>query len=342
MVKTRYLNFICLLALAIITFISEANAVTVCSQNLFRLGEKDKPGSPGFERQKNFLVSRIKSAECDLIALQELTTSKNSKSAMVLELLSNELNKTMRGKSFKSISGKTLDQSIGNAFLYNEREFDLIDSYSVHNRPLPKFSHRSAPYIDIRSPLVVVLKSKSGLPNVIAINYHFKSKVGGYKDKTNTDFEVLRTLSAFGVREELDVLKYKYPNSIDLYMGDRNGGQRSSSAMVLSGELKLEDFTNRERGCEISQTGVALCRPEVYGQMDMLPILYLKEKNEGRKMTTYRHGSKDLILDDIYVSSEDKSYVEDTSGHLRAGTVGEYRKGSDHLLSWIELSSASR
>jgi hypothetical protein len=312
--------------------------IRICSQNIFRLGDKGVH-SEKFDSQAEFLVDRIKDAKCEVIALQEIPGN-IEQSAQVTEKLINMLNGAMgSGAKFKDILAKSNDSYIRNGLLYNELLLEVHNVRNMYHDSLPRLSANTAPWSYVRGPLMVELRlrdvQKKGL---VLINYHLKSKSKGFKDKAGLDFELSRLVSAGGIRERMDdFMKGNAANYVEVLLGDRNSESNSASAMILSGELDLDDFRG-SKSCEILDNGVPDCAEFHYSKPSFLPALSSKNQNEGIDLATHRYRNKLSILDEIYISSEDSDRVKSENGTIRAGVEGVFGEGSDHLLSWIEIS----
>lgn len=125
---------------------------------------------------------------------------------------------------------------------------------------------------------------------------------------------------------------------IELMLGDRNTDFGSSTDKILSGELALENFIE-QAGCRILEgSGDPLCPESSYKNPDFVPLLEKKSKNEHLDLSTHKFRGRGNILDEIYISAEDFDKTLDNSGQISVGVEGVFRKGSDHLLSWVEVN----
>lgn len=341
----RFLNLSILISFLIYScnlFADETNKLTICSLNLYRLGEKGfKNESPEFLSQRKYLADRIIDEDCDIIALQELVGKKKSKSAAVLHNLINYIHSKSEHRLYKFLLGESNDSWNRNAFIYDSEFLNYKNFKSWNKQTLIKDDIRSSPWSHTRGPISVFFNFKKNKFNIkediLVVNYHLKSKASGWKDPLGTKFEYQRMLSANGIR---DIIKSETNNvpvmPIVVLLGDRNSSNSGASSEVLSGRLNAVDFF-RKGTCKISPEGSALCPPETFRTPDMIPVLQNKEIELGRKIGTYRIGRRLEILDEIYLSSNYYELVLGPRGEIRSKTVGEFKKGSDHLLSLVEL-----
>ncbi len=307
----------------------------ICTQNLFRLGEKHSFDSPQFQKQVDYLAKRISKANCSVVALQEVVGRDSTKSQKILNLLVKAIS-SLNHKTFEIVLGESNDRYIRNAFFVSKSEFSIERSENWNHNTLPKLDIRSSPWSYSRGPLAITIKPVDRAVGFefLIVNDHLKSKSRGWKDKTGTSFEIARVLSAAAIKEKIS--RMKKDELIEVFLGDRNTNESGASAQILSGRVSITDFS-RNGGCEISKEGSALCPASQYKLPDMTPLIESANKTKRVPLATYRHGSKKQILDEIYVFNEDQKYFTDSVGRIKAGTEGEFRKGSDHLLAWVEF-----
>lgn len=334
MIKTIFT--ICLFVFSISSLSAEEYA-TVCSLNLHRLGDKGKSlNSKQFTRQRNYLGRRVKETGCDIVALQELVGNKK-KSQKILTSLIDSID--LDSKNFEFLIADSNDSWNRNAFIYNSRKFELIGHKSWNKQSLPKLDIRSSPWSHTRGPFSLVLKSKTAnAPHLVLVNYHLKSKASSWKDPTGTSYELARVLASAGIREILNKESRSEQGGsfIKILLGDRNSNVSGGASEILSGRLKLKDFS-KEGSCRISPEGTALCPPDKYRRPNMLPLIQKVSSETSKDNFTYKMGKRGDILDEIYLDVIEEPRVRDKSGKLLVGVMGEYRKGSDHLMPWARI-----
>jgi hypothetical protein len=343
---SKFFFLICGILVSVL-FGKELNAdsrVTICSLNLHRFGDKGlKKESTKVTSQVRFLVKRILDAECDIVGLQELVGKEMKESKKVLSFIISSLEHAQVSLSnpriFQSVLAQSNDAWNRNAFIFDKKRFSLKYEKSWNRQALPKLDIRSTPWSHTRGPLLIVLEPKmANTKSLILVNYHLKSKASGWKDPLGTKFEYGRMLAAAGIREllEKEALKFK-EMPLRVLLGDRNTNGSGAASEVFSGRLVVSDFSKKS-SCSISPEGTALCPPEVYRQPDMIPLLQKKHSESGVSMGTFKLGKREDILDEIYIEEKDLFRVRNDKGMLDVRTVGDYRKGSDHLLSAITVS----
>ncbi|HMO18381.1 MAG TPA: hypothetical protein PKA63_08630 [Oligoflexia bacterium] len=312
----------------------------ICSLNLYRLGEKRNKTKYRKEHlsQIRDLSKRIIKGNCDVVGLQEVIGDDLDESREIISELVKEVETQGGNKNFDIVLAKSNDKWNRNAFIYDKSRFNLDYQESAYRQSLPSLDPRSRSWTHVRGPLIIVLSTRLS-PNrsILLINYHLKSKASGWKDPTGTNYEISRLHAAAGIRELLDssAKRAHYP-LIKVLLGDRNTGPSGAAAEVLSGRLRFKDFKTGA-GCRITPEGTGLCPPEKYSIPDMVPVIQKKAAESKRDIGTYKRGRNLEILDEILISSEALSLARGNDGVLQAGVIGEYRKGSDHLMSWVMI-----
>lgn len=311
----------------------ERHSYRVCSQNLYRYGEKHAIKSPQGKKQREYLVSRMSKAACSLIALQEVTGKNEREASRVLDSLVQSL-QARTAKSYEVILSRTNDSYIRNAFLVSKNDFLIEDVEYWNDHLVPQFDYRGAPRGHARGPLAVTLRTHALPQNrLFVVTDHLKSKTRAWKDPTNTEFEFGRVSSAAHIKNQL--LKKRSNNAIEIFLGDRNTDTGSATAHVLSGALSFGDF-KRNGVCEISSYGSPLCDKTAYKKPDFIPVLETLRKENKKEIYTYKTFRPE-ILDEVYIFEEDMRYIKNRFNEISAGVEGEYKKGSDHLLIWVEI-----
>jgi hypothetical protein len=160
----RFLNLLILISFLIYScnlFADETNKLTICSLNLYRLGEKGfKNESPEFLSQRKYLADRIIDGDCDIIALQELVGKKKSKSAAVLHNLINYIHTKSQHRLYKFLLGESNDSWNRNAFIYDSEFLNYKNFKSWNKQTLIKDDIRSAPWSHTRGPISVFFNFK--------------------------------------------------------------------------------------------------------------------------------------------------------------------------------------
>lgn len=341
------LLFLSLYLVFSVLFVTETFAdstVTICSLNLHRFGAKGlAKETTQVALQAKFLTKRILDAECDIVGVQELVGKRMKESKKVLSYLLSSLEDAQKSfnqpRVFKSVFAQSNDSWNRNAFIFDEHRFSLKYEKSLNRQALPKLDMRSTPWSHTRGPLLIVLQPKwSNAKPLLLVNFHLKSKASGWKDPLGTKFEYGRMLAAAGIRESVEEVALSFQEvPLAVLLGDRNTNSSGAASEILSGRLQSDDFSKNNR-CSISPEGTALCPPEVYRDPDMIPLLQKRQSETGVSMSTYKLGKREEILDEIYIPEADIFRVRNDRGVLRVRTVGEYKKGSDHLLSAISLN----
>ena len=322
-----------------------APELRICSQNLARLGAPSHREQIDWRRisPQDLLISRFLEAHCDLIAVQEVYGEDKPRAQRNLDHLASALS-TAAGRQYLALVGDSSNEPIRNGLVYCPDALQLESVISLYGQNLPKLSLRAASHTFHRGPLAALFTATphtgSGKRRVLAISFHLKSKIGGWKDPTNTDYETLRLemaeqLRTFTLREatRLD------PDTIAILLGDTNSGQASATNEVLRGTRFLEDF--RPPGsCRISQDYHAACPalpPHPPAFSGLLALRALGNPNLAAE-GSYRYQSHQELIDEIFVRSPQLAVFERPDRKVAAGFCGQFNKGSDHKLLWAELN----
>ncbi len=237
--------------------------IRVCSQNLFRFGsEKFSKNKEKREKQKTFLVSRMKRAACDVIAVQEVSGKNRWRAGQLLQELADSLGQRS-GRRFKAFVGDSQDAYIRNGFILAEDLGSVVSFDSYWRETLPKIQKRGRPRSFVRGPVSLELElaqPRSGISRLLLFSVHLKSKSNSWKDPTRTEFEVYRMESAQAVREIALKALEKSPEGTMLFvMGDRNSTEGSASADTLEGAYELSDF---HENCRLTEKIEVTCVSE--------------------------------------------------------------------------------
>lgn len=331
-IAIRYLY--CLLVIHIFSLVLIAqepaikeSALTFCSQNLFNFSSKDSKISQS--SQGLDLSLRFESQLCDLVALQEVIGNDKKSATQTMEKLLRFINKN--GRKYQYIISNGSDPRITLGYLYDSSKFELVDSEELSGE-MPKLNLVSRGRRYIRNPLMIKLRSSLyGKGYFYVLNFHFKSKFDGWKDHTKTNFELSRMQMAEGIRQFFSQkLKKSDASDIFIMMGDRNTDQYAVSSKLLSGELLMSDFRDKN-GCKIANNLSADCK--VYPKN--LKIFHPLLESENQKSNyTYRFKKKKELIDEIYLD------VNSRNKHLyEYGVEHSYPNASDHSMIYLRVKS---
>lgn len=307
-----------------------ATKLRVCTQNLQRVGK------PPFGRNKDsvskqtaYLIERIIKAKCDVIAVQEVYGKSKGEAAQELNDLTQQLSESA-GNRYVSMVGDSQFDEIRNGFIVKENTSKILYSGSTPDGVLPKLNPLQRSKSATRRPFALLLDVANTKRDLLLLGIHLKSKVGGFKDPSGLDFETLRMESSEQAREfALQLVKENKKSSdmVAVILGDRNSRDGSATDLILQGRLTLNDFRSTcsvkrdlEPSCQIS-------KPAVF-EPSIAP-------RTSRGSSKYR-GEEELI-DEIYVSSKYIDQLRASKTNLDYGLEGEFFKGSDHKLVWIDL-----
>lgn len=323
----------------------QADTLRVCSQNLYNFGQQRNSPSPEthsrrVKKQGGFLVQRISEARCDVVALQEVIGETKKQARDTLSHLQQALYEET-GQTFEAFVGDTRDKRIRNGFLVKKTKGKVgsVTSYARHL--LPKLSRRGPGGSFSRGPLVLEFEHDGRI--LLVINVHFKSKFESWKDPTKTQFEALRLEMAEAVRDiaQEELAKHRKKEPVILIVGDFNSNRLSSTARVVSGELKLDDF---RRDCRIAKDLTPRCQSKKLDDSRFIRLFDLRARQEPEldELYSYRFRGKGSLIDEMMISAEHIGLVTTQGSGLSIGMQGHLRKGSDHKLLWLELDWSKR
>jgi len=316
---------------------AETNSVVVCSQNLNNFPSDNLTK---FEQQQRALVERILTAQCDVIAVQEVRGRSIDESIKNLNILGRAAS-IASGKLFKAYVGETNDRRIRNGFLVNEHQLVVRFTKSFAKEPVPSLQLLGPVRHFTRGPFMIFVKFKNAdvltAPGLLLTSVHFKSKADGWKDVTKTNYEFLRMEMAEATREL--VLREKaslQTNTTALILGDLNSDSDSATAEILSGKVTLTDFSGANP-CELDLLLRPNCKSEIERELQFAPLVYRESKHNEKVTGSYRYRGKLSIIDEIFIDVQSLRNVEKKAGALRVGVTGTFGKGSDHKLIWAEI-----
>jgi hypothetical protein len=317
-------------------------AVRVCSQNLFRFGsEKFSRNKQKREKQKTFLVSRMKRAACDVIGVQEVSGESRWRAKGILQELADSLGERS-GRKFSAHVGDSQDKYIRNGFIVADDLGKVVGFKSYWRESLPRIQKRGRPRSFVRGPVsleVVLAQPRFGIERLLLFSVHLKSKSNSWKDPTKTDFEVYRMESAQAVRRiALDAFAKRPKGTMLMLMGDRNSEESSASADVLEGRYLIADF---HKDCKLREKTEVDCVSQPNHRPELVGLFEARKQSDPQRYRkgSYRYKRRDTLIDEIYVLPEKLSMFRGENASWRIGFEGDYYKGSDHLLLWAEITA---
>lgn len=326
------------------------DSLRICSMNIDMLGRKDEPKADKQKErelqeyrkdQLKFLVSRIKSASCDIVALQEIYGLSSKEANKNISRLAKAVNfasalrattdetagKSAFNKTYSYHVAKTNDKHIRNGYIYR-RDLGKVKLVDMYRESVPTADWNSPSRRFARGPAVlsveVASKNRSKPIQLYLINYHLKSKVSGWKDLSGLSYELNRVETAEAVKN-IAKQALRYGRDIVIFLGDRNADTGSATDEVLSGKLSLDDFKGM---CSIDKKFLkADCAGYKRREPEFIGVL----ANKSRSLYSYKYKKEQSLIDEIYINKNTLKFIKDT------GVTGEYLKGSDHLLTWVEV-----
>ncbi len=320
----------------------------ICTQNIHNLGMKKKQTksrkkkrTPQEGTQAKYLAARIMEARCDVVAVQEVWGEDLHEAKRSLQILVNAL--ANAGAIFVPIVGEGPERPIRNGFLIRKNSAELLDTAIFPTENVPKLSLLKPAQRYPRSPLQVTLRvlGRENKPTrrVVLLTMHFKSKVDGWRDPTQTLYEAFRMEMAEGLRTIAERELEKSPESIVILLGDQNNDEQSATAAILRGDKLLLDF--QEGGaCKLDERHLPRCDKSVMHEPKFVALLeeaYRKGARYG-DVATYLYRGELSIIDNIYVSPQCLWMFHRSDGGVAVGVKGNFRRGSDHKLVWTELN----
>ena len=321
------MNIIFLIGTSILFNLNLCEPIVVCSLNTNRFSEAESTNIA----QAELLLKDAAAHNCSILAIQELY-GKNKKQAEKNLLLLKSAFSQMKGESILSSLGRTNDNNLRNAFLYEEDKWLVKSEKTFNKMSLPKLKARAPSIRFSRGPHMLALslrKDNCGcdISNIAFFSFHLKSKRGGWKDPTKSNFETLRMQMAQGLKNLSEV--YEEKGYLPILLGDRNSTPDSPSAAILRGDLKLKDFSSGL--CRLDNEHKASCKV-TKNQGDLSGVLHRSLTSD---KGSYNHKGKWELIDEILLPKEELNRFE--SKDIQAG-FGEVRQGgSDHLLIWTAI-----
>ena len=338
--------------------VSEAHALTpaspaivICSQNLQNFGAKDhRPTSFGGDSkrskrkrssagQKNHLVERFIEGRCDIIATQEVGGDSEKEALTQLNRLAKELSERTGGV-YQTYVGESRDSRIRNGFIVREGAGSIENVKSFARLNLPKLQPLGPNRHFARGPLELVLVATDPVTNrkkrFLIVTDHLKSKVDGYKDPTQTQFESSRMEMSQALRDIVQSeLKRFGPGTVGVILGDFNSQRDSASAEILEGRLELKDFFP-PRPCRVTESLHPDCGRSPTRAPAFIGLFEEQARITNKTLGSYRYKNQLELIDEILISSPDLTLAQE-GRQLRVQIIGTFGKGSDHKLLAAEL-----
>ena len=321
-----------------------APRVTICSQNLERYGSprifaRNNPGKKSgfYEAKLGALLARFVTAQCDVIAVQEVLGKDRREAQESIDTLAGALS-VRASRTFRGFVGESNDNFIRVGFLVGTDRLAVLGAEAFPNEELPRLLKRERPQFFLRIPFEISLK---GARPFKIVTFHFKSKSGGTKDPAGYMWETTRMKSAEKLRE---MLRAREKDSFDagtvplFVLGDRNSDEGSASQEILAGRLQLSQFQGPDPVCGLAKSEEPVCT----GNPRNAPILnsVVAADPDARRLHkgTHYYRKKASWLDDILVPRGTLPLVlEDASraGDYESGVIDSPKEASDHALVYV-------
>ncbi len=318
----------------------------LCSQNLFNYGaeERKKKRKKGArEKQRDFLVARFLAADCDVIAVQEVIGETEREAKTILGSLADSLSARSERKFVPYVTSGRSDR-IRNGFLIAESKVRVLEVEALRYEHLPKMSLLGPGERFDRPPLILTLQVPgrgSAEPRTFVVaSFHFKSKAKSFQDPARLSFELVRMQMAEKIREYVSAKAATLGSgATPILLGDTNSEPGSAAGAILTGRLRLSQFTEQS-GCRVTELLEPACNEQVPAEASFAGLLAtsVREGENRERVHTYRYRGTSSIIDDIFIPTTALSLVRGPAKRIVAGTNGEYFKGSDHLLVWAEVN----
>ena len=316
--------------------------VRICSQNLHNYGAPERKPKATSKRSRRrqvsneeFLLQRFVAANCDVIAVQEVTGSTTKDSLRILQRLA-RLTSERTARPFQAVVAEKGDGRIRSGFLLASDRSKLLSTQSFYDVDLPRLQRLGPSRIFTRSPLLVRLQIANN--KLLVMNMHLKSKVDAWRDPTETAFEAQRMESTAALRQLLlKELSSEKPGTAAVILGDRNTDSGSAASEVLAGTRELSDFQGLQL-CRVDNELRASCpdnlpkRKPVF--LDLMEV-FNRQRAAAEQVRSYRYRGELSALDAIFLSAEALPLAGQPLPRL--GMEGVFGKGSDHKLVWLDL-----
>jgi hypothetical protein len=329
-----------------------ATDLVVCSQNLKLFGEYDVVAARGgkisrelYDDKVAALTKRFSSAECDVIAVQEVIGRNAESLSNGLEVLAKKL-REFTNRSFEVKAGPPAEGSMALGFLVAKDRAEILNTVSYSSVELPKLTPKQKPRLFTRSPLElqIAVNSREGQvrKNITIVNFHFKSKRGAAGDPSGLEWETYRMEMSEALRRIVERrLKGPFASGESLLMlvGDRNSNFDVASARILEGTLTLKSF-QAEAPCRLTKRGAPICKAGEALPQRLFSALTGNPKTRSLP-GTYKYKDEYSWLDDILMPAESLPFAWDeaaTEGLFDSGVVYEEPDASDHAMVYVKLN----
>ena len=310
---------------------------TVCTQNLGRLGSRPDQQT---KESIRYLGDRILKAGCDLVSVQENFGESKAEAETNLKRLVQSISSRSNAK-FDYYLGDIYKGVIRNSFILRSDLGENAKVESFTKMQLKTYGKRTRVAYFTRAPALLKIKLSSlneSPKNIYVLNFHFKSKVDGYQDASNTQFESLRMQEADTLRDlALSISKPLSKDDLFVITGDRNSEADDAASDALEGEVTIADYGSSS--CKISRESLrAICGgKKLKNSKKFIPLLehYHWGKNHKWQFATYRYRKNYDIIDEILARPVD---LDKISSESDIGVMGDFNKGSDHKLVYARFN----
>ena len=169
---------------------------------------------------------------------------------------------------------------------------------------------------------------------------HFKSQRNGWKDPAKRNYESIRMEMASGLRSYAIEKASDYDESTLLILGDRNNDIGAASVEVMTGELELKDFSANS-SCRVTKSLKPSCNGVSPREPKLIPLFEYRRENSSKRIKkprgSHKYKGKEHQLDEIYILPKDLPRVVRKTKQVAIGFEGQFYKGSDHKMLWVEL-----
>ncbi len=303
----------------------QAEQLTLCSQNLKLFGSEKHFKSAARAKK---IAARISSANCDIVALQELMGENENNGEKNLDILLDTLNREYRGV-FTSGLLATKTSNMQTPIIYDQKRFKLLKKDKITTEELPKLSKRERPRKFQREPILYRLLDLKSRGTFVVINFHSKAKVFAGRDPSGTSWETYRMQMAEQLRQVVEAITANSSEPI-FVVGDLNADPLSSSIDILTGKRKLRDF---ELNCVLSKSLKSWCSIPEEKHQTLIAVTEFVDKKTLEK-GTYVYKGKTSWIDQIFVNYEHSNILKIAD----TGVVWEPKDASDHALIYIKTN----